>query len=144
MKISIASDHGGFLLKEELKDYLTSLGHEIVDCGTNSLESCDYPDFAQKAARLVADGTCERGIEVCTTGEGVCICANKVPGIRCGLIYNEEVSVLTREHNDVNMIAMGAKFTSFETAKKYVDNFLNTPFAGGRHIKRVEKMTSIH
>ena len=75
MKISIASDHGGFLLKEELKDYLTSLGHEIVDCGTSSLESCDYPDFAQKAARLVADGTCERGIEVCTTGEGVCICA---------------------------------------------------------------------
>ena len=143
MKIYIASHYGGFLLKEELKDYLTSLGHEIVDCGTNSLESCDYPDFAQKAARLVADGTCERGIEVCTTGEGVCICANKVPGIRCGLIYNEEVSVLTREHNDVNMIAMGAKFTSFETAKKYVDNFLNTPFAGGRHTKRVEKMTSI-
>ncbi|MGN1295521.1 MAG: ribose 5-phosphate isomerase B [Bacilli bacterium] len=144
MKISIASDHGGFLLKEELKNYLTSLGHEVVDCGTYSLDSCDYPDFAEKAARLVSDGTCQRGIEVCTTGEGVSICANKVPGIRCGLIYNEEVSVLTREHNDVNMIAIGAKFTSFEEAKKYVDNFLNTPFAGDRHTRRVNKMNSIH
>lgn len=143
MKISIASDHGGFLLKEELIKYLVELEHEVIDCGTYSQDSCDYPDFAEKAAGLVSTGEVERGIVVCTTGEGVCICANKVKGVRCGLIYNEEVASLTREHNNVNMISIGARFTPVEVAKKYVDLFLSVEFAGGRHENRVAKMDKI-
>ena len=139
MKISIASDHGGFLLKEELKDYLTSLGHEIVDCGTNSLESCDYPDFAQKAARLVADGTCEKGIVICTTGIGISISANKVKGIRCALCSDVLSAKMTRLHNDANVLAMGAGIIGPNLAMEIVDTFLNTEFSGEeRHQRRID------
>lgn len=138
MKISLASDHGGYLLKEHIKNYLLLKNFEVQDCGTNSNESCDYPIFAKKAAISVADGTCAFGIVVCTTGEGVCMTANKVKNIRCGLVYNEEVAHLIREHNNANMMAIGAKYTSCEEAIKYVDIFLSASFEGGRHIKRVE------
>ncbi len=140
MKIAIGSDHGGFKLKEEVKTYLTSLGHEVIDEGTYSLDSCDYPDFAHKVAHDVETSACERGIVICTTGEGIMIASNKHKGIRCGLIYNEDVAVLTRQHNNVNMISMGAKYTNIDQAKKYIDLFLNTPFEGGRHINRVNKI----
>lgn len=140
MKISLACDHGGYFLKEEIKNYLEKLGHQVVDCGCNSTESCDYPDFAHKAAELVSKGEVERGVVVCTSGEGVSICANKHHGVRCGLLYNEEVAELTRRHNNVNMVAIGAKYISKEDALKYIDIFLNTPFDGGRHEKRVNKI----
>ena len=140
MKISLACDHGGYLLKEEVKKHLESLGHEVVDCGCNSLDSCDYPDFAHKAAELVSTNQVERGIVVCTSGEGVCICANKHYNVRCGLLYNAEVAELTRRHNNVNMISIGAKYTTKEDALRYIDLFLETPFDGGRHEGRVNKI----
>lgn len=140
MKISLACDHGGYLLKEEIKKYLKGLGYDVIDCGCNSLDSCDYPDFAHEAARMVSLGEVERGIVVCTSGEGVSICANKHQNVRCGLLYNAEVAELTRRHNNVNMIALGAKYVSKDDALKYVDLFLETPFDGGRHEKRVNKI----
>lgn len=137
MKISLGCDHGGFALKEEIKQYLKSLGHVVYDCGTDSLESCDYPLFAKKAAELVQNETCEVGIVICTTGEGVCMTSNKFKNIRCGLVYNSEVAKLIKEHNNANMMAIGAKYTNFDMAKEYVDVFLNSEFLGGRHQRRV-------
>lgn len=138
MKISIASDHGGYLLKIEVIKYLKNKGYEVIDVGCDSLDSCDYPIFAHKAAELVENGFVNRGIVICTSGEGVSICANKHKNVRCGLIYNKEVAKLTRQHNNVNMIAIGAKYTSCEDAFEYVDLFLNTEFEGGRHNRRVD------
>lgn len=138
MKISIASDHGGYLLKIEVIKYLKNKGYEVIDVGCDSLDSCDYPIFAHKAAELVENGSVNRGIVICTSGEGVSICANKHKNVRCGLIYNKEVARLTRQHNNVNMIAIGAKYTSCEDAIDYVDLFLNTEFEGGRHNRRVD------
>ena len=138
MKLSLGCDHGGYLLKEQVKAYLLSKGNEIVDCGTDSLESCNYPIFARKAAELVASKECELGIVICTSGEGVMMTANKVKGVRCGLAYNKEVCALTRQHNNANMISIGAKYTSFETAIEYIETFLSSSFEGGRHTLRVE------
>ena len=140
MKISIACDHGGLDYKNEIVKHLKELGHDVIDCGCNSKDSCDYPDFAHEASELVSNGTCERGIVVCTSGEGVSICANKHKGVRCGLIYNEEVARLTRQHNNVNMVAYGAKFITIDECLKYVDLFLETEFEAGRHLRRVEKI----
>ena len=138
MKLSLGCDHGGYVLKEQVKQYLTSKGHEIVDCGTYSLESCNYPIFARKAAELVSSKECELGIVICTSGEGVMMTANKVKGVRCGLAYNKEVCALTRQHNNANMISIGAKYISFETAIEYIETFLFSEFEGGRHTLRVE------
>ena len=143
MKLSLGCDHGGYLLKEQVKAYLLSKGHEIVDCGTDSLESCNYPIFARKAAELVASKECELGIVICTSGEGVMMTANKVKGVRCGLAYNKEVCALTRQHNNANMISIGAKYTSFETAIEYIETFLSSSFEGGRHTRRVEKILKL-
>lgn len=140
MKISIGCDHGGLILKNAIVDHLKKLGYDVMDVGTYTNESCDYPDFAHKAAELVENGTCERGIVVCTSGEGVSIAANKHKGVRCGLVYNEEVAKLTRQHNNVNMVAYGAKFITKEQGLKWVDLFLNTEFEGGRHLNRVNKI----
>lgn len=140
MKISIGCDHGGLELKKSIVEHLKELGHDVLDVGTYTNDSCDYPDFAHKAAELVENGTCERGIVVCTSGEGVSIAANKHKGVRCGLVYNEEVARLTRQHNNVNMVAYGAKFITEEQGLKWVDIFLNTEFEGGRHINRVNKI----
>ena len=140
MKISIGSDHGGFNYKTAIIKHLQEAGHEVIDCGTNSLDSCDYPDFAYAAAKLVSDGECERGIVVCTSGEGVSITANKLKGVRCGLIYNDETSKLIRQHNDCNMCAFGARFFHLKDVLKWTDNFLKTEFEGGRHLNRVNKI----
>ena len=140
MKISIGCDHGGLELKKFIVEHLKELGHDVLDVGTYTNDSCDYPDFAHKAAELVENGTCERGIVVCTSGEGVSIAANKHKGVRCGLVYNEEVAKLTRQHNNVNMVAYGAKFITKEQGLKWVDLFLNTEFEGGRHLNRVNKI----
>ena len=138
MKLSLGCDHGGFLLKEQVKKYLISKGHEVFDCGTDSLESCNYPIYAKAAAELVAKKECELGIVICTSGEGVMMTANKVKGIRCGLAYNKEVCALMKNHNNANMISIGAKYVSYETAIEYIETFLNAEFEGGRHTLRVE------
>ena len=140
MKISLACDHGGLQLKTFVKDYLLQQGHDVVDCGTNSLDSCDYPDFARPAAQLVADGQCDCGIVICTTGIGVSIVANKVAGVRCALCTNVDQAIMTRRHNNANMLAMGQKYVDNATAQRIVDAFLNTEFEGGRHQTRVEKI----
>ena len=137
MKIGIACDHGAFHLKELLKDYLSEK-YEVLDFGTDSLESCDYPTFGIACAEATKNALCEFGIVICTSGEGIMISANKVRGIRCGLAYNKEVAALMRQHNNCNMIAIGAKYTSFDDAKDYVDTFLTTDFEGGRHARRVD------
>ena len=137
MKISIGSDHGGFALKEKVREHLESLGHEVLDCGCFSTESCDYPDFGQAAAAAVAAGTCERGIVICTTGIGISIAANKVKGIRCALCTDPLMAEMTRRHNDANMLALGAGIVGPNLAERIVETFLTTDFEGGRHARRV-------
>ena len=138
MKISLGCDHGAYALKEHLKDYLTKQGHTVVDCGTYSTDSCDYPLFARAAAQKVAGGECDRGIVLCTTGIGVSITANKVKGIRCALCRDLLTATLTRQHNDSNMLALAGGFTGPFEAERLVDAFLNTQFEGGRHERRVK------
>ena len=143
MKISLGCDHGGLEYKTAIKEHLEKLGHEVMDVGTFNRDSCHYPEFAKKAALLVSEGTCDFGVLVCTSGEGVCITANKVKGIRCGIGYNDEVSKLMRQHNDANMIAFGQKFMNLEDVIRRVDTFLNTEFEGGRHLTRVNLIKEI-
>ena len=143
MKLAMGCDHGGYALKELLKEHLTEQGHQVVDCGTDSADSCDYPDFGAAAARAVADGRCERGIVVCTTGIGISIAANKVRGIRCALCGDPLSAEMTRRHNDANMLALGAGMVGPNLARRIVDVFLSTPFEGGRHQRRVDKITAL-
>ena len=139
--ISLASDHGGFLLKEKVKAHLTEKGYEVKDFGCHDLSSCDYPDYAKPAARAVADGTCEKGIVICTTGIGVSICANKIDGVRCALCSDPVTAKLTRLHNDTNVVAIGAGIVGELLAMDIIDTFLTTEFSNDpRHIRRVEKM----
>lgn len=138
LKIAIGADHGGFAYKEAIKKHLEGK-YEIIDVGTYNEESCHYPEYANKAASLVANGECSFGILVCTTGEGISISANKVKGVRCGIGYNDEVTALMRKHNSANMIAFGQKFMDLEDVLRRVDIFLNTEFEeGGRHSTRVQ------
>jgi len=143
MKISIACDHGGFELKENLKKWLMENNYEVIDYGTNSLDSCDYPDFGRLAAEAVANKTVDRGIVICTTGIGMSIVANKVDGVRCALVSNTDAASLTRRHNDTNVLALGAKYTSLELAKEITNIWLTTEFEGGRHQRRVDKIMDI-
>jgi len=143
MKIAIASDHGGFELKEQLKKYLEDNKYDIVDVGTYSLDSCHYPEFAVKCAKKVQSGECQFGIIVCTSGEGVAIAANKIKGIRAGIGYNTTVSRLMREHNNANIITYGAKFTSLKQAIARTNAFLKAEFAGGRHAVRVQMINNL-
>ncbi|HIQ61270.1 MAG TPA: ribose 5-phosphate isomerase B [Candidatus Enterenecus faecium] len=143
MKISMGSDHGAFAMKEHLKQYLTEQGHQVVDCGTYSTDSCDYADFAKAAAQLVASGDCDRGIVMCTTGVGISIAANKVRGIRCALCSEPYSAEMTRRHNDANMLAMGGALIGPNMADRIVDVFLGTEFEGGRHARRVGKIMAI-
>ena len=140
MKIAMASDHGGVDLKKLVKEYLITLGHEVNDFGTDGHESCDYPDFARPAALAVANGECDKGIIICTTGIGVSIVANKVKGVRCALCTNVDMATMTRKHNNANVLAMGQKYVTFDLAKLIVDAFLTTEFEGGRHETRVNKI----
>ena len=141
MKISIACDHGAFVLKERLKAHLLEQGHEVTDCGTHSAESCDYPDYARPAAQLVADGVCDRGVVLCTIG--MSIAANKVKGVRCALCHEPLSAEMTRRHNDANVLAMGAGVTGGNLAERILDVFLSTDFEGGRHQRRVAKIMEI-
>ena len=141
--IAIASDHGGYLLKEHIKAYLAAKGITCEDFGTNSTESCDYPIFGRAAAEAVASGRCETGIVICTTGIGISITANKVKGIRCALCSDPLSAEMTRRHNDANMLAMGAGMIGPNLAERIVDTFLSTQFEGGRHARRVGLITEM-
>ena len=143
MKIGIASDHGGFELKEYLKEYLKKSGIEISDFGTNSEEPVDYPIYGERCARAVANGEVERGVVCCGTGIGISIAANKVAGIRCALCTDENMARLSRQHNNANMLALGGRITSNEDAQKILDAWLITEFEGGRHQRRIDMIDNI-
>jgi len=140
MKIAIGSDHAGFEYKEKIKALLQQLGHEVKDFGTYSNESVDYPVFIRPTAEAVARGECERGIVLGGSGNGEAIVANKVRGIRCGLCWNIESAKLNRQHNDANMLSLGQRMMSAETALEIVKVWLETPFEGGRHVKRIQQI----
>ena len=143
MTIALACDHAGYALKEEIKTHLLQEGYECKDFGTFSAESCDYPDYAYKAAKSVASGECERGVLVCGTGIGMSIVANKVKGIRCALCTDSLQAEMTRRHNNANMLAMGAGMIGKNMAERIVEVFLSTEFEGGRHQKRIDKMMAL-
>ena len=144
MKIAVAGDNGALNLKKAVIAYVESLGHETVDFGTYTNASCDYPDYAAPAAEAVASGECERGIVVCSSGIGVSIVANKVPGVRCAHCHDTYCAKYTRLHNDANMIAMGEKVVGEGLMQEIVNLFLNTPFEGGeRHERRVAKIKAL-
>lgn len=141
MKISIASDHGGYELKAWLVDYLTKQGHEVFDRGCPSIESVDYPDFGRFVCEDMQNGVCDYGVLVCYTGIGMSIYANKFKGIRAALVTNLESAYLTRQHNNSNVICLSGKFTKKEDAGKYVDAFVSEGFEAGRHLRRINKIT---
>ena len=141
--IAIASDHGGYQLKEHLKAYLAAKGVTCQDFGTDSTDSCDYPIFGKAAAQAVAEGRCEQGIVICTTGIGISIAANKIHGIRAALCGDCYSAKYTRLHNDANVLCMGALVVGQGLALEIVDRFLSTSFEGGRHQRRVDKVMAI-
>ncbi len=142
-KVLIASDHAGFEGKEAIKKTLDEMGVEYKDMGTNSLDSVDYPDYAERVANGVASGEAERGILVCGSGIGMMIAANKTPGARAALAWNEETAELARRHNDANIVAVGSRTTPEETIDQIIRAFLTTDFEGGRHQRRIEKITKL-
>ena len=144
MKIAIGCDHGALELKNTLVAYLQNKGYEVCDFGTDTIDSCDYPDFAAAAAKAVACGACEKGIVLCTTGIGVSIAANKIKGIRCALLSDVMSARLTREHNDTNMMALGAAVVEQALALQIVDTWLDTEFSHGeRHQRRIDKLMAL-
>ncbi len=144
MNISIACDHGALELKNKVADHLRKAGHTVTDCGTHTPDSCDYPDFAAAAAKEVAEGRCDKGIVLCTTGIGVSIAANKVKGIRCALLSDLLSARMTRLHNDTNMMAMGAGIVGENLALEIVDSWLGTEFSGeARHQRRIDKVMAL-
>lgn len=140
MKIAIGADHAGFKLKSVLIEFLDEAGHRVIDCGTDTSTSVDYPDFARKVTRRVSRGEVERGVLICWTGIGMSISANKQPGIRAALCYADEIAALSRRHNRANVICFGAGFMAESDVKRWLKIWLETPFDGGRHQTRVAKM----
>ncbi|HRI30014.1 MAG: ribose 5-phosphate isomerase B [Ignavibacteria bacterium] len=143
MRIAIGADHAGYELKNLLADFLIQQGHNVIDCGTNSLESTDYPDYAVAACQLIENMECDYAVLVCGSGIGVCITANKVKGIRAANCLSKEHASLSRQHNNCNVVTLGARFLSYDEAKEIVTTFLSTEFEGGRHQKRVDKIHSL-
>ena len=143
MKIAIGNDHVGVELKQHLMEYLTQKGHEVVNYGTDATASNHYPIYAQKVAEAVVGGDCERGILICGTGIGISIAANKVRGVRCALCSEPASCVLSRQHNNANIVAMGARMIGPVMAEAIVDAFLTTDFLGGRHQLRLDMITAI-
>ena len=141
--IALGADHGGYHLKETLKAHVSSLGYEVIDCGTNSAEAVDYPDFAYAVARLVSEGKAWRGIVIDGAGIGSAMAANKVPGVRAALCYDHATAVNSREHNDANVLTLGAGLIGPNLAKQIAETWLKTEFGGGRHAKRVDKIVEI-
>ena len=143
MIVAIAGDHGGFALKQRIREHLIERGIKIADLGTDSEESVDYPEFGKACAQAVASGKADRGIVICGTGIGISIAANRIRGIRCGLCTSAEMAELSRKHNNANMLAMGGRITSVEDAIRITDAWLDTEFEGGRHSRRVDMLDSI-
>lgn len=143
MKIAMAADHGGYELKNILRDYLEEKGHTVTDLGTNSPDSVDYPDYAAACCGEVTADKADFGILVCGTGVGISIAANKIKGIRCGLCPSPEIAALVKQHNNANVIALGGRFTSPEVAKKIVDSYIAAQFEGGRHEGRINKIAAL-
>ena len=144
MTIAIGCDHGAFDLKNAVVKHLQGKGYEVVDFGTYSLDSCDYPDYAKAAAEAVASGACEKGIVLCTTGIGISIAANKVKGIRCALLSDSLSARMTREHNDTNMMALGAGIVGKNLALEIVDTWIGTEFSGeAKHQRRIDKVMAL-
>ena len=143
MKLALGADHAGYLLKDRIRQYVTERGHQVIDEGTNTSDSVDYPDYAAKVAEDVAAGRAERGILVCGSGIGMAIAANKVPGIRAANICNEYQAQMSREHNNLNVITLGARILDENDAKQIIQIWLDTPFSGGRHSGRLDKLHEI-
>ncbi|MEO6041205.1 MAG: ribose 5-phosphate isomerase B [Croceibacterium sp.] len=143
MKIAIASDHAAVALKDELAAWLGGLGHEVADLGTHGIDSVDYPDYGYKLARMVASGEAERGIALCGTGIGISIAVNRVPQARCALVSEPLSAALARDHNDANVLALGARLVGRDMARACIEAFLATPFGNNRHTPRVEKLTHV-
>lgn len=143
LKIAVASDHAGFELKEELKEFLGEQGHEVFDFGTNGLDSVDYPDFAQKAAGAVSLGRFDKAVLICGSGIGMAMAANKVTGVRAANCNDLKCALLSRQHNDANVLTLGSRLVDLETAKEIVLVWLGTEFEGGRHLTRISKMAEI-
>lgn len=141
MRIAIASDHAALDLKAQLRDWLIEEGHEVADLGPDTPDSVDYPDYGYRLAGVVADGTVQRGIALCGSGIGISISINRHPALRCALVSEPLSAALAREHNDANVIALGARLTGIDMAKACVSAFLETEFAGGRHQRRVDKLS---
>lgn len=144
MRIAIASDHAALALKADLVAWLREVGHEVTDLGPQGVESVDYPDYGYKVAEEIAAGRADRGVALCGSGIGISIAANRHPACRCALVAEPLSARLAREHNDANVIAMGARLIGIEMAKACLDAFLATPFGGGRHARRVEKLSHPH
>ncbi|MDX9858130.1 MAG: ribose 5-phosphate isomerase B [candidate division Zixibacteria bacterium] len=140
MRVAVGADHKGVEVKEKVKQILVSLGHEVTDFGTDGTESVDYPDFGLKVAHAVADHTVDRGINICWTGNGMNMAANKVKGVRSGLVIEPEMAYLTRRHNDANVMSLAAKYSQLDKLDEIVRLFLETEFEGGRHVARLDKI----
>ena len=143
MKIALGADHKGVEVKAKVKSILEKLGHDVTDFGTNGTESVDYPDFGLKVAHAVADHTVDRGINICWTGNGMNMAANKVKGVRSGLVIEPEMAYLTRLHNDANVMSLAGKYTQLDKLDEIVRLFLETEFEGGRHTARLEKIKAV-
>ena len=139
-KVAFAADHAGYELKEILKQYMVDKGYEVVDYGTFSTDSCDYADFAHPAAEAVENGECDFGIAMCGSGNGIGITLNKHQGIRAGLAWMEDLADLAKRHNNANFLVLPARFIATDLAKKIVDAYLDAPFEGGRHQRRIDKI----
>ena len=142
MRIAIASDHAAFALKAELREYLIGLGHEVADLGTETAARVDYPDYGYKLAAVIADGTADFGVALCGSGLGISMAVNRNPACRCARVDEPYSATLAREHNDANVIAMGARLIGIDMAKACLDAFLAAPFGGGRHAARVDKLSN--
>ena len=143
MKIAIGADHAGFAAKEEIKSVIKALGHQVVDTGTSSDASVDYPDYAGKVARAVVSGEAERGVLICGTGIGMSIAANKIHGVRAAVVTDEKTADLSRRHNDANVFCAGARITPVVKIAESLKVWLQTPFEGGRHLARVSKIAAL-
>lgn len=143
MRIALGADHAGVHLKADIKKFLDERGVPYTDFGTNTADSVDYPDFAETVAHAVADGSHDRGLLFCGSGIGMAMAANKVPGVRAASVVDDESTRLSREHNDANVLALGERMTPAATARQLIATFLDTPFAGGRHQRRVDKISAL-
>ena len=143
MKLAIGADHAGYMLKEQIKEYLKSRDIDFKDVGTFKIESCDYPEFAYKVGQAVANGEADLGILICGTGIGMSITANKIKGIRAALVHDEQTAKLSRQHNNANVLCMGGRILTEEQARQIVDVWLNTSFEGGRHERRLKLISQL-